>query len=258
MYKRLRLLPLIIITLLFLIMNYSCVPHKQLRYFNDINELEEPVVNPRTQKVIVPFDNLYIRVLSIDPQTSQIFNSTEGVRVGGGQNTNLISYLVDEEGNITFPFVGKINVGSLTTAEAADKIQKALSDYVSNISVVVKFVDNRVTVLGEVQTPGVFTFTQDKLNVYDVLGLGGGITRYGDRENVILVRNENEKIKHYRLNLSDSEIAGRNTYYVHNNDVIIVEPLKAISTSYSNVTYTTILSSVTTVIAVLLFIGVGF
>jgi polysaccharide export outer membrane protein len=246
-----------LIILFFILMNVSCVPHKELRYFNDINELEEPKVNPRSQKVILPFDNLYIRVLSIDPQTSQIFNASEGTRMGG-QNTNLISYLVDEEGNINFPFVGKINVGSLTTAEAADKIQNALSDYVSNISVSVKFIDNRITVLGEVQTPGVYNFTQDKLNIYDVLGLGGGITRYGDRENVILVRNEDGKIKHYRLNLSESDIASKNTYYIYNNDVIIVEPLKAISSSYSNVTYSTILTSITTVIAVLLFIGVEF
>lgn len=237
-------------------MNYSCVPHKQLRYFNDINELEEPMVNPRTQKVIMPFDNLYIRVLSIDPQTSQIFNASSGMSMGGGQNTNLISYLVDEKGNVNFPFVGNINVGSLTTSEAADKIQKALSDYVSNISVVVKFIDNRVTIMGEVTRPGVYNFTQDKLNIYDVIGLGGGITRYGDRQNVILVRNENEKIKHYRLDISESDIASKNTYFVYNNDVIIVEPLKAVSSSYSNVTYTTILSSITTVIAVLLFIGV--
>ena len=214
------------------------------------------MVNPRTQKVIMPFDNLYIRVLSIDPQTSQIFNASSGMSMGGGQNTNLISYLVDEKGNVNFPFVGNINVGSLTTSEAADKIQKALSDYVSNISVVVKFIDNRVTIMGEVTRPGVYNFTQDKLNIYDVIGLGGGITRYGDRQNVILVRNENEKIKHYRLDISESDIASKNTYFVYNNDVIIVEPLKAVSSSYSNVTYTTILSSITTVIAVLLFIGV--
>ena len=151
---------------------------KNLSYFNDINELEEPGVNPRTQKLIMPFDKLYIKVLSIDPQTSPIFNTTEEMRYGSG--SSVIGYLVDEAGNINFPFVGNINVGGLTTAKAVEKIQKALSDYVSNTSVTVKYIDNQVTVMGEVQRQGVYTFTQDKLNIYEAIGLGGGITRYGD------------------------------------------------------------------------------
>lgn len=207
----------------------------------------------------MPFDKLYIRVLSIDLQTSQIFNSAEEMRYGGSTAmAGLIGYLVDESGNINFPFVGNINVASLTTAQAAAKIQNALSEYVSNTSIVVKYVDNQVTVLGEVQRQGVYGFTQDKLNIYEAIGLGSGLTRYGDRKNVILMRNEGGKIMHYRLNLSDSKIASRDYYYVLPNDVIVVEPLKAISSSYANITYTTILSSITTLIAILLFTGVNF
>lgn len=245
------------VVILIMIFAVSCVPKKQLSYFNDINELEKPGVNPRIQKVIMPFDKLYIKVLSIDLQTSQIFNASEEMRYGEANN-GVIGYLVDEAGNINYPFVGDINVGSLTTSQAAAKIQKALSDYVSNTSVIVKYVDNQVTVMGEVQRQGVFPFTQDKLTVYEALGLGGGLTRYGDRKNIILIRNEGDKIMHYRLNLSDSKIAGKDYYYILPNDVIVVEPLRAISSSYSNITFMTVLSSVTTLIAVLLFTGVKF
>lgn len=235
----------------------SCVPFSQLSYFNDIDRLQ-PVVNPKTQKTIMPFDKLYIKVVGIDPQTTQIFATTEEVRAGSMGAGAILGYMVDEAGNINFPFVGTINVGSLTTAQAASKIQKALSDYVANISVTVKYIDNEVTVIGEVERQGVYNFTQDKISIYEALGLGGGITRYGDRKNVILTRNSGEKIVHYRLNLTDSKIASRDYYYVLPNDIIIVEPLKAISTSYSNITYTTVLSSITTLIAVLLFTGVKF
>jgi len=245
------------VSLLLLVFIVSCVPVEKLSYFNDINDLEEPGVNPRTQKIITSFDKLYIRVLSIDPQTSQIFNTSEEIRYGNA-GSSVIGYLVDEAGNINFPFVGNINVGGMTTARAAEKIQKALNDYVSNTSIVVKYVDNQVTVLGEVQKQGVYTFSQDKLNIYEALGLGGGITRYGNRKNVILVRNEGDKIMHHRLNLGDSKISGKDTYYVVPNDVIVVEPLKAISTSYQNITYTTVLSSITTLIAILLFTGLTF
>jgi len=231
----------------------SCVPKHKLSYFNDINELEEPEVNPRTQKVIMPFDRLYVKVYSIDPQTSQIFNNPDEMRYGS--NTSVIGHLVDEAGKIRFPFVGSINVGSLTTAQAAEKIQKAMNDYVTNTSISVKFVDNQVTIMGEVQRQGVYSFSQDKLNIYEAIGLGGGITRYGDRRNIIMIRNEGDKIMHHRLNLSDSKISAKDIYYVLPNDVIVVEPLNAVSSSYPNITYTTMLSSITTLIALLLFIN---
>lgn len=241
-----------------LFLSQSCVPVRQLRYFNDIDRISSPVVNPRTQKSIAPFDKLFIKVLSIDAQTSQIFNSVEEMRLGSYGGGSLIGYIVDESGNVNFPFVGDINVANLTTTQAAARIQKALSDYVSNISVSVKYIDNQVTVMGEVQRQGVYNFSQDKISIYEAIGLGGGITRYGDRKNIILTRNIGEKITQYKLNLSDSKIMSRDYYYVYPNDVIIVEPLKTISTSYSNITYTTILSSITTLIAVLLFTGVNF
>jgi polysaccharide export outer membrane protein len=175
-----------------------------------------------------------------------------------GTDNGVLGYLVDEKGDVNFPFVGNINVAKLTTSQASEKIQKAMSDYLSNPSITVKFIDNQVTVLGEVQHQGVYSFLQDKLNIYEALGLGGGLSQYGDRKKIILIRNEADKVMHYRLNLSDSKIASKDYYYILPNDVIVVEPLKTLSSSYQNVTYTTILTSITTLIAVLLFTNVKF
>jgi polysaccharide export outer membrane protein len=254
MQKKLPFVLSVIIVLIFL--SVSCVPVSQVSYFNDLEQIKAPSVNPRTQKPIAPFDKLYIKVLSIDPQTSLIFSTNEEVRLGSyGGAGGIIGYNVDEKGNINYPFVGNINVGGLTTGQASQKIQEALTDYVSNISVSVKYIDNQVTVMGEVQRQGVYNFTHDKISIYEALGLGGGITRYGDRKKVIITRHIGERIMHYRLNLSDSKIVQKDYYYVLPNDVVIVEPLRAISSSYSNITYTTILSSITTLIAILLFTG---
>lgn len=228
----------------------SCVPTGQLSYFNDIDYLEKPVVNPKIQKNILPFDRLYIRILSIDLQTREIFDVPEEVRYAGSGNS-VIGYLVDEDGNINFPFVGKINIGSLTLEEAGTKIQNALNEYVPNTSIIVKFIDNQISILGEVQRQGVYSFSQDKLNIYEALALGGGLTRYGNRKSIILIRQEGEKILHHKLNLSDSKITSKDLYYIIPNDVIVVEPLKSISTSYPNVTYQSILSSITTLVAIL-------
>jgi len=234
----------------------SCVSSQKLRYFTDIDELTDPIVNPRTQKLIMPFDKVYIRVVSIDPQANEMFNTSSDQMSGASGSGGILGYLVDENGYINFPFVGNINVLSMTMAQAAEKIHKALSDYIPNTSVTVKFIDNQVTLIGEVQRQGVYPFIQDKLNIYEAIGLSGGLTRYGDRKNVILIRNESGKIMHYRLNLSDSKIASKDTYYILPNDVIVVEPMKAISNTYSNTTYSAILSAVSTLITILVFFNV--
>jgi hypothetical protein len=90
------------IIILLMIFTVSCVPTKQVSYFSDLDELSEPGVNPRTQKLIMPFDKLYIKVISIDPQYSQIFNATEEMR--SGVNNGVLGYLVDEKGNVNFTY----------------------------------------------------------------------------------------------------------------------------------------------------------
>jgi polysaccharide biosynthesis/export protein len=224
---------------------FSCVPYNKIRYFTDIDEITEPIANPQEQKLITAFDNLYIRVLSIDEQTNTIFNANEG-------NTGMqfmISYLVDENGNINFPFVGNINVGGLTITQASTKIQTALSEYVPKTSVIVRYVENKVTVMGQVERQGVYSFTQDKLNIYEALSLGGGITKFGNRKNVVLMRHEGNKIVHLKVNLSDSRIASKDYFYILPNDILVVEPMRSISWSYNNSTFTTILTTITSILA---------
>lgn len=233
----------------------SCVPISKLSYFNDINEMQEPIVNPKVQKLIMPFDRLYIKVYSIDEKTNLLFNSQDNAG-GSSSSTSTMGFMVDESGNINYPFVGKINVGGLSISQANQKVSEALSEYVSNASVVVRFIDNNVTVMGQVQNQGTFPFTKDKLTIYEALALGGGISQFGNRKNVILVRQEGDKIMHYKLDLSDSRIAAKDYYYIVSNDIIIVEPLKNLSTNYSNNTYSLILSSVSTLLSILIVISI--
>jgi polysaccharide biosynthesis/export protein len=232
------------ILVLMIILNISCVSFNKLKYFTDIDEITEPIVNPREQKIIVPFDNLYIKVLSIDEQTNQLFNVDQGA---GSQFR--ITYLVSENGNIELPFVGKIYVEGLTISQASTKIQTALSEYVPKSSVIVRFVENTITVMGQVTQQGVFSFVQDKLNIYEALSLGGGITQFGDRKNVVLIRQEGNKIIHRKINLSDSKIASKDYYYILPKDVLVVEPIKPIAWSFNNGTFTSILTTITSLLA---------
>ncbi len=255
MQKRVNWIINILCLIILIVSAISCVPISKLSYFNDINEMQEPIVNPKVQKLIMPFDRLYIKVYSIDEKTNLLFNSNDNAG-SSTSSTSTLGFLVDESGNINYPFVGKINVGGLSISQANQKVSEALSEYVSNASVVVRFIDNNVTVMGQVQNQGTYPFTKDKLTIYEALALGGGISQFGNRKNVILVRQEGDKIMHYKLDLSDSRIAAKDYYYIVSNDIIIVEPLKNLSTNYSNNTYSLILSSVSTILSILIVISI--
>ncbi len=241
--------------LFLIIASTSCVPTKKLKYFNDIDELQAPYVNPMKKKLIRPHDRLFIRVLSIDEEANQVFNAVDDITANN--TSNIIGYSVDESGNINFPFVGKINLSGLTIHEASDKVTELLKEFVPGSEAVIKYIDNRVTVIGEVNSQGVHSFSSDRINIYEALALGGGLTRFGSRENIVLIRDENDRITHYKLNLTNSKIAGKDEYYIRPNDIVVVEPLKRVSANYQNNTFNTVLGTVsTTLIAILLFAGV--
>ncbi len=239
-----------IILLFFIIfLANSCVPINKLRYLNDIDERQEPSVNPKGQKLIVPFDKLYIKVFSIDDKTNMLFSSSSNL--ASSASVNIVGYLVAEDGTINFPFIGKINLNGLNLEQASEKLGKSLNEYVSNATVEIKFIDNNITVFGEVQRPGTYPFNQQKLNIYEALALGGGISQFGDHKKVILIRQEGDKIMHHKLDLSNSRISEKDYYYILNNDVIIVEPLNSASWfRFNSSNYSTILSSITFLITI--------
>jgi polysaccharide biosynthesis/export protein len=235
-----------------ILINLSCVPFHRLQYFMDTKELNKQIQSNREEKKIALFDNLYIKILSTDDKTAAMLNfSDEMNRYSNGSSLINLSYLVDKKGNITFPFIGEVYVRGLTTSEASIKIGKALSDYVPNTAVIVKFFDSNVTVLGEVQRAGKYGFSQDKISIYEAIALAGGLTRYGNRNKVVLIREENDSIKNHILDLSNAKIIGSEFYYIEPKDIIVVEPIKAISWSFQNMTYSTVLSTITTIIAII-------
>ncbi|MDZ7739355.1 MAG: polysaccharide biosynthesis/export family protein [Bacteroidales bacterium] len=231
------------------------MPTKKLKYFNDIDDLQAPYVNPMKEKLIAPHDRLYIRVLSIDEEANQVFNAVD--EINANNTSNIIGYSVNESGNIDFPFIGDVSLSGMTTGEASKKMTDLLKDYVPGSEAVIKYIDNRVTVLGEVNSQGAYSFSDDKINIYEALALGGGLTRFGNRENIVLIRNENGRITHYNIDLTNSKIAGTEQYYVRPNDIVVVEPLKRISATYQNTTINTILGTLSTLITILLFAGVS-
>jgi polysaccharide export outer membrane protein len=205
----------------------------------------------RKSKTIKPFDELYIKVLSTDEKTAAIFTVESRSLT---TDLHLVSYTVDEKGEIYFPFVGSIYVKDLTLEEASEKIQSALSQYLLNTAIRVRFINNSVTVLGEVVKGGDFTFSTDKLSIFQAIGLAGGITAYGNREKVTVIRMIDNKTTFNEVNLAAKNIVESKFYYIEPNDVVIVTPVKAVTRTFQNYTYATVLASISSLMAVLLFI----
>lgn len=232
----------------------SCVPQDNLKYVQDktTTEIKESYEHLRPIKRIRPFDNLYINVLSLDEQTARIF-SNQNSSITGGLSIDLLSYTVSERGTIDFPFIGEILLNNLTLPEAKAKVEAELSQYLSNTAITMKFVNSNITVLGEVRNQGEFPFFKEQINIFQALGYAGGITDYGDKSKIILIREYDNLVRFHNLNLTDKKIVENEYYYLQPGDVVIVEPIKTKFRSLRTFTYATFLATTTTLITVLYF-----
>jgi polysaccharide export outer membrane protein len=207
-----------------LVLVTSCAPVNKLKFVADggPGTVKNDYFNDRSEKTIQPYDYLYIKIFSLDERTNNMFNE----RTYSIEN-ELLSYVVDDEGNITMPFIGNIYVKDLTINEAKDNIDAALNNYLNDVSVIVRFVSNKITVLGEVSLPGQHSFYDEKVTVFQAIGFAGGTTTFGDLTSVTLVREKDNVIRYYYLDLTKKNIASSEYYYLLPNDVLVVNPIKA-------------------------------
>jgi polysaccharide export outer membrane protein len=231
---------------------FGCTPTSKLKYIENkgADAHKNQFVNYRSEKTIQPYDYLFIRIYSLDEQTNNIFRE----RGSGTYNTEIISYEVDINGDINFPFVGNINVKNLTLNKAKEKIENSLSRYLNNVSIRVRFVNNKITILGEVNRPGHYSFYDEKVNVFQAIGFAHGVNTFGNKENITLVREKDNIIKYYYLDLTDKDIVASDFYYLLPNDIIIVNPINAKYRElrdYSLTLISTILSTTTALIALI-------
>lgn len=214
----------ILASLAILTVLFSCTPVDNLVYTVNTEDSRDKYFNDRSEKTIQPYDYLYIKIYSLDETTSEIFNADTRY---GQQNERLISYEVSDQGFINFPFIGNILLKDLTIEQARDKLERELNKYLTNISVRVRFVGNKITVIGEVRSPGNYTFFDEKITVFEALGLAGDIYTFGDKTKVTLIREIDNSIRYHYLDLTNKNIAESEYYYMLPNDILIVDAVKA-------------------------------
>lgn len=230
------ILKLIFIT--FILTFHSCVSPKELVNFSDdenfIDRFPQQITQFEALKIQVDdLISIKVTVSSLEKEAALPFNidppNINMANIGGGNNgvRPLIGYLVNENGNIEFPVIGTMKIQGLTLVELKEKLEKELVDggYLLHPVVNVRFLNFRITVLGEVNRPGTFIFSSERVTLLDAIGQAGDLSPYGNRKNIIVIREQDGQRSIGELDLKSGTIFGSPFFYLKQNDVVYVEPL---------------------------------
>ncbi|QIL75342.1 polysaccharide biosynthesis/export family protein [Hymenobacter sp. HDW8] len=218
---------------LLLLLN-SCNATRNLVYLSDLKENKEyrEEITNKNDPQIQPDDLLSITITSLSPESNILFNN--GVMQPAGSNSSIVStnrtpdgYLVDKAGNINFPVLGRVKLAGLTKEQATEKMTSEIKNHVKNPIINIRFLNFKITVVGEVNRPATFTIPTERISIIEALGMAGDMTSYGKRENVLIIREKNGERRATRVNLASKDILNSPDFYLQQNDIVYVEPIKA-------------------------------
>ena len=203
----------------------SCVSKKEMVYLQDADGIDAIEAIVKVEPKIQQNDILSINVSAMDAEAALPFNLFEA-----GNTTSVpkpITYLVNSDGEINFPVLGKIKVEGFTTKEITSHLAETLAVYIKNPIVNIRLTNFKVTVLGEVKAPGTYTVPNERISILEAIGMAGDLTIQGKRKTVVLIREQNGKRTFIDIDLTSREILNSPYFYLAQNDVLIVEPNKS-------------------------------
>lgn len=243
--------------LCFLLFFSSCRSSKSVLYLQNAAQGEKMVTEAEYSAVITEDDLLSIIVSCEDFEAALPFNTPMaglGNNFNNTSNRTVYGYLVDKDGNIDFPVLGKIYVKGMTRDQLSELLKEKLQAYLKNPIVTVQFLNFRVTVLGEVKTPGNYAMNSERVTIFEALGRAGDLVINAKRNDILVVRDNGNEKEFGRIDLTSKDIFTSPYYYLKQNDVIYVEPSKGRIFQGDASTYLPlVLSVVTTLIAILAF-----
>lgn len=238
----------------------ACKSVKEIVYVQDIDEVQLHEITTRYEARIKKDDLLNIVVSGPDKQVVMPYNLTlnDGATGANGVDPERITlpYLVDINGEIDFPILGKLKVEGMTRSDLASYLTDEIGHDVKDPIVYVSFRNYKITILGEVKNPGTYSMDSEKINIFQALGRAGDLSLTAKREDIILIREVNGKNTHYKIDLKSANLMNEDFFYMQQNDVLYVPPSgQSISAATTNTgIWSVLLSSVASVIAVLTLI----
>ena len=236
----------------------GCTSAKDILYFQDIDQTASSKIEAPYEPVIMKDDKLQIIISGPDKSVISPYNFTISDTPGSYSTTQaVVPYLVDSEGFIEMPGLGRIRVEGMHRTDLVEFITRMLVDkgLVKEPVVSVSFLNYRITVLGEVRNPGTYTVPSERVTVLQALGMAGDLLITADRHGILLIRDVDGKQTHYNFDLTQSDILNSPYFYLHQNDVIYVPQSATRIASGTTATslWSIILSSLTTLVTVATF-----
>lgn len=230
----------------------SCVSKKDIVYFQN-DTIDQSQVSNSYKTIIKPDDVLQITITALDVEAVKPFNlaavtysTSSNSAIGVAQQQ---TYLVDTNGEIDFPVLGKLKIGGLTRDELIAFLKNKLEpDYILKPNINVRIANYKITVLGDVQRPGSYPIPNERITILEALGLAGDLNLSAQRNNILVQREEAGKKVQYRVNLLSKKLFTSPVYYLQQNDVVYVEPNYAKIQSASSNSNTSLIISVTAVL----------
>jgi polysaccharide biosynthesis/export protein len=241
----------------------SCRSNKDLTFLRDSN-MSEKNNGPKVMQSykIQPNDNLYVSVISPNPEMNELYNPAT---VGNQRTINNVwqnepgqlvqGYVVESDGSITLPSIGKINIGGFSLREAEDKIEAKAKEYLKEVTAKVRLLNYKITVMGEVNDPGVYYNYNYEYTIFDALSQAQGVKNSAKLERVLVLRQTTEGSQSFILNLNSKSALTSPAYFLEPNDVVVIQPSKYKNVELRLPLYTAALSTVTTLFLVLNFIA---
>lgn len=216
----------LIISIVVILIASSCASRKEVVYFQDTGNFETIVNDNSFTSKFKRDDLISIHISSLNPEASAPFNLFRGASEGGIR-AEQVDYLVDRNGEIDFPVIGKLKIDGLSPDELRNLLRSKLSDYLKDPIINIRLRNFTVTILGEVNRPGTYPVNGEQITVLEALGLAGDLTIRGVRDNVLIIRDFDGTKVYTRINLTSKQMTKSPVYYLTQNDVVYVEPNKS-------------------------------
>jgi polysaccharide export outer membrane protein len=222
------------ILLIIIALATSCITRKQVTYFqpeSQNKDIEQLDIQQKHVSKLKSGDILGIMVSSLSPEASSMFNPySSGSGITTGQSSGSLpatpGYLIDENGFIALPLIGKIHAAGLSSEEITDKLTEKLNQYLVQPTVYVRILNFKISVLGEVIHPSVYIIPNEKITLPEALSLAGDLTIFGRRTNILIVREVEGKREFARVDITKRDFFNSPYYFLKSNDMIYVEPGK--------------------------------